>query len=125
MGWFKRILGSGGSLMRCPRCGSVGLRVPRLPDTATCPNCQTQCGCLVEIGQGNEWVEKLALCLKCGGTLVPVPVDTVQRAFDEAEEKTILSDPSTSGTIWRSHWVHTKCTKCGETKKVPVSRPRS
>lgn len=124
MGWLKKLFG-GGSLRSCPKCGK-SLTVPRLPDTVTCPNCQTQCGCLFEIDHGNEWAEKLAICLKCGGVLVPFnDVDIAQRAYDEIEEKRIHSDPSTSGTIWRSKWVWTKCTKCGETKKVPVSKPLS
>lgn len=128
MGWLKKLLGGDAEpLFLCPKCGT-GLTVPCLPDMVACPKCQTQYGCEFGVGRApeNKWTKKLALCLRCGGNLLPFDdVDIAQKAYDEVEEKKTFSDPSTAGTIWRSKWVWTKCAKCGETKKVPVSRPRS
>ena len=129
MSFFKKLFGGGlfapSLLLPCPQCGR-SLNVPCLPQTVVCPGCQMQWGCLYEPAPALGTTYKLALCLRCGGNLVPFhDVDIAQKAFDEVEEEKILSDPSTKGTIWRCKWVWTKCAKCGETKKVPVSEPRS
>ncbi len=125
MNWWKKLFGGvNKDNWSCAKCGR-SLHVPRLPRTVTCPDCQSQWGTKVE-GSMDGFVDKVAMCLKCGGSLLPFDnVDMLQKNWDEIEDKTNMKDPAKSGTIWRSRWIWVKCIECGDTSKVPVSKPRS